>query len=253
MGPRRTIDLLVELDKLGFPEEAFSRLHHFRLEGKKESIASHRKYCDTHDTFVTDGDNERTQQRLEMVLNAYQGGGFRSGKSSVFIALADAVFYELPPKQVAQRSTPNAVSGPGIYIVTLNNSEPISVNAGDKRIAEKCIKVTRGHCKFGQAQDLASRKKDYLKHFGEANVNFIPLAQLRDAERVERAILLRLDDFRIRGKTGRKNEWLVGIEPMEVERIVFSTLDELHPDYERLGTVMARSIQASETPAISRK
>lgn len=242
MGPRKSIDLLTSLESLGFTDEAFSRLHHFRLKNKHESIENHRNYCNSRSSFKRDGENERTQRRLEMVLNAYLGGGFKSGKSSVFIALADSAFYELPPKQVTQQNFPieDPPNMSGLYIVTLNNQDPISVNAGDPRIADRCIKVTKDNCKFGQTRDLATRKKDYFWHFGEHNVNFFPLAQLRDSDKAEQAILLRLDDYRIRSKAGRKNEWLVGIEPMEVERIVFSTLDELGLDYEKIGTVALR-------------
>jgi hypothetical protein len=35
----------------------------------------------------------------------------------------------------------------GLYIVTLRNDEPISVNANDPRIADKAIKVTRANCR----------------------------------------------------------------------------------------------------------
>ena len=61
----------------------------------------------------------------------------------------------------------------GIYIVTLNNEEPISVNANDPRIAHKAIKVTRTNCKFGKARNLKAREKYYFKTFGEHNVNFM--------------------------------------------------------------------------------
>ena len=36
----------------------------------------------------------------------------------------------------------------GLYIVTLRNDEPISVNANDPRIADKAIKVTRANCRL---------------------------------------------------------------------------------------------------------
>lgn len=68
----------------------------------------------------------------------------------------------------------------GIYIVALNNSEPISVNAQDQRIAHKTIKVTNANCKFGKAKNLNGREKNYLKTFGEHNVNFMPVALVED-------------------------------------------------------------------------
>ena len=114
----------------------------------------------------------------------------------------------------------------GIYIVTLNNSEPISVNANDPRIAHKTIKVTKANCKFGKAKSLKTREKNYFKVFGEQNVNFIPVAHLEDIDFVESAVLAKLDRYRLRGRTGRKNEWLEGISAEEVLHIALGTLDE---------------------------
>ena len=68
----------------------------------------------------------------------------------------------------------------GLYIVTLNNTRPISVNANDPRIADQAIKVTNANCKFGKAQSLKAREKNYFGVFGEHNVNFTPIA-LTDA------------------------------------------------------------------------
>ena len=120
----------------------------------------------------------------------------------------------------------------GLYIVTLNNDKPISVNANDPRIAGKAIKVTRENCKFGKAKLLNSRKKNYYKTFGEENVNFKPLILIEEIQAAEKAVLTRLDNFRVRGRTGRKNEWLENISPEDVESIVFSTLKELDLAYE---------------------
>jgi hypothetical protein len=59
--------------------------------------------------------------------------------------------------------------------------------------------VTRANCKFGKAKNLEGRKKNYYKTFGEHNVNFTPVAKLVEIEAVEKEILKRLEDFRIRG------------------------------------------------------
>ena len=115
----------------------------------------------------------------------------------------------------------------GIYIVTLNNSEPISVNANDPRIADKAIKVTKANCKFGRAKVLKGREKNYFKTFGENNVNFTPVALIEDFAYAEKAVLAKLDPYRIRGRTGRKNEWLEGISSQEVLQIVMHTLNEM--------------------------
>ncbi len=120
----------------------------------------------------------------------------------------------------------------GIYIVTLNNSEPISVNAQDCRIAHKAIKVTKPNCKFGKAKSLKVREKNYFKVFGEHNVKFMPVALIEDISQAEKVILARLDPYRIRGRTGRKNEWLEGISHLDVLRIAIDTLDVLGILYE---------------------
>lgn len=37
----------------------------------------------------------------------------------------------------------------GIYLATLYNDEPISVNANDRRVADRAIKVHKRNCKVG--------------------------------------------------------------------------------------------------------
>jgi len=120
----------------------------------------------------------------------------------------------------------SSVSGSGLYIVTLNNEIPISVNAHDKRIADKCIKVTKQNCKFGKANNFESRRKNYFKTFGEKNVNFIPIARIKSDELpiIEQLILQNLDEYRMKGRTGRKNEWLENISYDSVKEIVMETL-----------------------------
>lgn len=120
----------------------------------------------------------------------------------------------------------SSVSGSGLYLVTLNNEIPISVNAHDKRIADKCIKVTKQNCKFAKANNLESRRKNYFKTFGENNVNFIPIAHVKFDELpiVEQLVLQNLDEYRMKGTTGRKNEWLENISSESVKKIVIETL-----------------------------
>lgn len=101
-APHRTIELLNELQRLGFDDGAFSRLHHFRLKGRRDTIEAHRKYV-VERGELRDGDsNEELQRRLEMVLKAYRGAGFTSGSPFVFAALAEATFLELPPSRAAE-------------------------------------------------------------------------------------------------------------------------------------------------------
>ncbi len=120
----------------------------------------------------------------------------------------------------------------GLYIVTLNNEHPISVNANDPRVADRAIKVTRENCKFGKAKILEGRKNNYYKTFGEENVNFKPIVRLQDIDSAENAILEKLDKHRMLGRTGRKNEWLEGINSNQVLEIAISTLNEFNFEYE---------------------
>ena len=114
----------------------------------------------------------------------------------------------------------------GLYIVTLNNEEPISVNAHDPRIAHRCIRVSRLNCKLGKAASLARRHANYIKTFGSQNVNFRPIALTDDIGRAERLVLVALRAWRMRGRTGRRNEWLEGIAPTEAERMALRALDD---------------------------
>lgn len=113
----------------------------------------------------------------------------------------------------------------GLYIVTLNNRTPISVNAHDPRIAHKTIQVTKDNCKVGKAKNLEARRKNYAKTFGEHNVNYAPIARLDDIKAAEKAVLAALDAYRIRGAGGRKNEWLAGIDAQTVRTIALEALN----------------------------
>jgi len=122
----------------------------------------------------------------------------------------------------------------GLYLVTLNNWEPISVNAQDPRVADKAIKVTRANCKFGKAKNLEGRKKNYFKTFGEHNVNFMPVVKLVEIEVVEKEILKRLENYRIKGRTGLMNEWLQHIAPEQVIDIAVGAIRESGIEFQLL-------------------
>ncbi|MDF2457767.1 MAG: hypothetical protein K0S79_183 [Nitrospira sp.] len=94
--PRRTIELLEELKQLGFTDRAFARLHHFRLQGRDDNIADHAAYCEKQGSLRAGGTNEAVQLRLQLVLNAYRSGGFKSGLEAVFVSLAEAAWAEIP-------------------------------------------------------------------------------------------------------------------------------------------------------------
>ena len=114
----------------------------------------------------------------------------------------------------------------GLYLVALKNQEPISVNAHDPRIAERCIKVNRLNCKVGKAANLSGRERNYWKTFGAENVIFIPIAYVQEFAAAERVALERLSQWRVRGRSGRKNEWLWGIKPDEVIGLVLAALSD---------------------------
>jgi hypothetical protein len=114
---------------------------------------------------------------------------------------------------------------PGVYVVDLLNDHPISVNADRPAIAEKCIKVTRANCKYGQAKSLARRQRDYYKTFGQQHVRFRYFAVTEHYAAVEAAVGTRLVAYRLAGASGRLNEWLQGISSEEVEQVVRAAVD----------------------------
>ena len=99
-SPQRTLDILDRLHSLGFNDDAFWRLHHFRLKGDTDTIQAHREYLEKQiakGANLRDGDrNEEVQRRLELVLGAYEKGGFVSRNPAVFASLAEAAFVEVP-------------------------------------------------------------------------------------------------------------------------------------------------------------
>ncbi len=112
----------------------------------------------------------------------------------------------------------------GIYIVTLANPHPISVNAHDRRIAERCIKVTLANCKIGKATSFRVRERNYWRTFGRDYVVFRPIALMPNPQTAERAILLALMEWRIRAQSGRLTEWLEGIAAADAVEIAIKTI-----------------------------
>ena len=112
--------------------------------------------------------------------------------------------------------------GPGIYIVTLNNEIPISINAQDPRYADKVYKANYKNVKVGKAKSLEARMENYFKTFGEDNVNFQPIILTERIDNAEKAIMIGLDSYRVRNPvSNRKTEWLIGItKDHAIEKIV---------------------------------
>ncbi len=125
----------------------------------------------------------------------------------------------------------------GLYIVTLANEEPIGVNANDLRYAETCLRVNRLNCKFGNARNLAARRRNYEAVFGRHNVEFFPIIAMADIMAGERAVLADLHQWRVRHSSGRLHEWLAGIAPQELEDVVLRSLRCSGLAFEQIGTV----------------
>ncbi len=112
----------------------------------------------------------------------------------------------------------------GIYIVTLTNPHPISVNAQNRKLAERCITVTSANCKVGRARSFQVRERNYWRTFGQQHVMLRPIALMRDPRIAERVILAALREWRIRGRYGRLTEWLEGICAADAERIAVGAM-----------------------------
>ncbi len=134
--------------------------------------------------------------------------------------------------------------GPGIYIVTLTNEHLISVNADRPAISERCIKVNRQHCKFGKALNLQVRRGNYIKTFGAEHVRFHAIAAVAQPKLVESLVASTLLPHRLRGATGRLNEWLFGLSPLEVEAVVLEALVRSGLPYSILGQVSLSELAA---------
>lgn len=116
----------------------------------------------------------------------------------------------------------------GLYLVTLNNEELISVNAHDPRHAARAIRVNRAHLKVGKAEQFGRRKDNYDRTFGSHNVNYTPVVTVApdDLQRAEKCVLEALKPYRMRGHTGRLNEWLEGVTDVVIRDLIFTTLKQ---------------------------
>lgn len=139
----------------------------------------------------------------------------------------------------------------GLYLVSLSNERSISVNADRPKISARCVAVNKNNCKFGKAKNLARRRRDYYKTFGPENVNFHPIVRTDYVDRAEYLISSKLTDYRIRGSTGRLNEWLIGIDLTEVREIVFQTMRESNIPFRQFTTSDGLIVRSSK-PATRR-
>ena len=102
---------------------------------------------------------------------------------------------------------------PGLYFVRLSGDELISVNHNDLKRRDRCIMVNNGNSKYGIAQNLWRRYLSYCRTFGRERVQFAVLGLASKPAAVESKLHQHFDKYRIRGLSGRQNEWLAGIDP----------------------------------------
>lgn len=142
---------------------------------------------------------------------------------------------------------------PGVYVVEMLNDEPMSVNSDRPGIAERCIRVNRANCKYGQAKNLARRERSYVRTFGRHNFRFRFYAVTENYAAVEAELALRLSAYRVPGQTGRPNEWLQDITVEEVEAIARSVVFQRgavapHAAAQRNNSVPGQAPQVLQEP-----
>jgi hypothetical protein len=100
---QHSLDLLNELESLGFNDEAFWRLHHFRTRGDKDTVQLHRDYLTKQlaagATLRDNDSNEEVQRRMQLVLDWYKRGAFNSDPAGVFAGLAEVAFELVPHRR----------------------------------------------------------------------------------------------------------------------------------------------------------
>jgi hypothetical protein len=103
---------------------------------------------------------------------------------------------------------------PGLYFVRLRGEELVSVNDNDPKRRDRCIKVNSANAKYGKATtNLRSRFAAYRRTFGASRVRFDVLMLHDDPSLIERDLHIHFLLYRMRGSTGRSNEWLENIDP----------------------------------------
>jgi hypothetical protein len=99
--PKRTLQLIANLEKLGFDDHALKILHHKGANG--ETIKSHQKFCSNRTRHFEAGRlDSQVQRRLEFVLREYKELGFEEFKEAdatdLFCRLAKASVVVIPFK-----------------------------------------------------------------------------------------------------------------------------------------------------------
>ena len=95
-SPASAIRLIVDLRKLGFGDDAFWRLHHFRLKGEREPLQRFIDYCEKVTAFQPGGTNSLVCKRLRFVLDEYRARNFPQGDLRALATLAEEAFVKIP-------------------------------------------------------------------------------------------------------------------------------------------------------------
>lgn len=205
------------LEEKGLTQRQLTSLHHRSLDGGEESFSSLLKYFSVNKNLQKK--NTNLANRIIFVADQYK---LKKGTFSQLIEQA----LEKWPLLSNELITDNKITPipSGIYVVTLNNKTPISINSKDPRRADKVYKANYKNIKVGKANSLKSRMGDYFKTFGEENVNFLPIIITEDFDEAEKIIKKALDNFRVRNPTSNvKTEWLIGITRDQAIKIAVTT------------------------------
>lgn len=206
------------LEDNGFTQKQLSSLHHRSLVGGEENFSSLLKYFSINKNLQKK--NANLANRIIFIADQHKQ------KKGTFSQLIEQALEKWPlssNKPITDNKA--APSSSGIYVVTLNNKTPISINAQDPRYADKVYKANYKNVKVGKAKFLKSRMGNYFKTFGEENVNFLPVIITKDIDDAEKTIMKELDDFRVRNpESNVKTEWLIGITRDRAIEIAVTTI-----------------------------
>ncbi|RLA48424.1 MAG: hypothetical protein DRR42_16755 [Gammaproteobacteria bacterium] len=228
ISPKSTLITIEELENLGFNDDHFQSIHHWgNFAGKDSSLKSYKVYLAGVRSFQQGSNNFKISEKLAQCFSLAQA----EKEEIIFTVLCGHVNGKIGNKKASDNEQ-NFERG--LYIVTLNNQQPISANADDKRVAHKSIMVNKENCKFGKAANLSNRRKNYYKTFGEENVNFQPIFSLSEIDVAEKEVLKKLRQFRQLSPSGYRTEWLYGVSSYSIANITELVLISLGFPYKDL-------------------
>jgi hypothetical protein len=91
--------------------------------------------------------------------------------------------------------------------------------------------VNRLNCNLGATKNLERRKRDYERTFGAKYVIFQPYAVTEEIKPADEIVLKKLHEYRVKGRTGQLNKWLLGIDPQQARTLALAALDEANIEY----------------------